>query len=79
MKINSKGQITIPKQLLEMCGLTPGDEVEFIPLENGVRVQKRVTGVHPVQRLRGVIKLEHGETVDKYIDEIRGPADLPEV
>ena len=72
MKVNNRGQITIPKQLLEMYGLAPGDEVELIPLENGIRMQKRTKDTHPLDKMRGILKLKYAETVDEYIEEIRG-------
>ncbi|HEX8689609.1 MAG TPA: AbrB/MazE/SpoVT family DNA-binding domain-containing protein [Solirubrobacterales bacterium] len=44
MKITSKGQVTIPKQLREEFGLLPGSEVEFVPGEGEIRVRKAVGG-----------------------------------
>jgi AbrB family looped-hinge helix DNA binding protein len=44
MRITSKGQVTIPKQLREEFGLLPGSEVEFVPGEGEIRVRKAVGG-----------------------------------
>lgn len=44
MKITSKGQVTIPKELRERFGLLPGSEVEFVPGEGEIRVRKAVGG-----------------------------------
>lgn len=45
MKITSKGQVTIPKQIREKHGLLPGTEVEFIEEAGGeVRVRKAQHG-----------------------------------
>jgi AbrB family looped-hinge helix DNA binding protein len=44
MKVTSKGQVTIPKELREEFGLLPGTEVEFLPDEGEVRVRKAVGG-----------------------------------
>jgi AbrB family looped-hinge helix DNA binding protein len=33
--MDSEGQITIPDEVLEILGLKPGDEVEFVELEGG--------------------------------------------
>ncbi len=73
MKMTTRGRITIPKHLLEQCGLKPGDEVEFIALEDGIRVQKRA---HSVQRMRGMLASGDVQTVDEYIDDVRGPVEL---
>lgn len=44
MKITSKGQVTIPKEMREAFGLLPGTEVEFVPAESEIRVRKAVGG-----------------------------------
>lgn len=72
MKMSERGQITIPKEMRDRYGFRKDTEMELVPKEGGVFVQKRTRGKHPVQRLRGILKLEHGETVDEYIEEIRG-------
>jgi antitoxin PrlF len=41
MKVNAKGQITIPKWIREIMGLTPGCEVEFT-FENGTVFMSKV-------------------------------------
>jgi AbrB family looped-hinge helix DNA binding protein len=57
MKINSKGQVTIPADLRERCGLHEGDEVDV--LEDGgtlriVRAQGSPTrGQRLTDRMRG--------------------------
>lgn len=40
MRITSKGQVTIPKELRDELGFLPGTEVEFVRDETGVRVVK---------------------------------------
>jgi AbrB family looped-hinge helix DNA binding protein len=37
-RVNTKGQVTIPKALRERFGFRPGDEVEFIEVEGGLQV-----------------------------------------
>ncbi|MEX0706635.1 MAG: AbrB/MazE/SpoVT family DNA-binding domain-containing protein [Woeseia sp.] len=37
-KITSKLQITIPKRLAEQYGMVPGDEVEFLPAGDSMRL-----------------------------------------
>lgn len=77
MKMTTRGRLTIPKHLREQYGIKKGDEVQLIPLEDGIRIEKRTQGTHPVDQVYGTVKLKHFETVDEYIDEIRGPADPP--
>lgn len=70
MKITERGQITIPKPLRERYGFGPDTEVEVVPGEEGLVIRKRVSGVHPVDRVRGILKGPFD--VDAYIEEIRG-------
>ncbi|VVP12482.1 hypothetical protein PS900_03416 [Pseudomonas fluorescens] len=52
--VNSKGQITIPVQVRAALGLQPGDEVEFVNLENGLFAMAAAT--YSVKRLKGMIR-----------------------
>ena len=75
MRISKRGQITIPKHLRERYGMTPNVEVEIIPTERGLLIQKRSTAEHPVDRISGILDedaLGEGVNVDDYIEEIRG-------
>lgn len=67
MKVNAKGQIVIPKPLMEQYDLRSGDEVEFIPRADGIFMRKRVEGNHPVDRIRGTVKLRGADSVDELI------------
>jgi antitoxin PrlF len=40
MKITSKGQVTIPREIREQAGLLPGTEVEFVVRGNNVLLRK---------------------------------------
>ena len=40
MKITSKGQVTIPQEIRERCGLLPGTKVKLALAGNTVRVVK---------------------------------------
>jgi AbrB family looped-hinge helix DNA binding protein len=46
-KVTSKLQITIPKRLAQQYGIAPGDDVEFVPAGDGIRL---VTGTSPLMR-----------------------------
>lgn len=55
MKITSKGQVTIPKELRDELGFLPGMEVDFVRDEGGIRVVKvpgRRRGEEVVRHLR---------------------------
>lgn len=56
MKITSKGQVTIPKEIRDKFGLLPGTEVEFFAEEGQVKVRKleggRTRGQEIVDHLR---------------------------
>ena len=70
MKITERGQVTIPKPLRERYGLGPEVEVEFVPADRGLLLQRKVKSQHPVDRVRGILK--GPLDVDAYIEEIRG-------
>ena len=69
MRITSKGQVTIPKEIRDEFGLLPGTEVEFVPDEGQVRVRKAVGG-----RRRGEEFIEHlrkaGENYTMTTEEV---------
>jgi AbrB family looped-hinge helix DNA binding protein len=52
--VNAKGQITIPVQVRSTLGLRPGDEIEFVDLENGQFAI--VAATYSVERLKGMIR-----------------------
>ena len=70
MRISERGQITIPKRLRDRFGMNHNVEVEMIPTERGLLIQKRTTAEHPVDRVYGI--LGRGGVTDDYIEEIRG-------
>ena len=43
MKITSKGQVTIPQELRERLGFVPYPEVEFVAVEDGIKLVKSAT------------------------------------
>jgi AbrB family looped-hinge helix DNA binding protein len=56
VRITSKGQVTIPKEIREKFGLLPGTEVEFEAEDGEVKVRKvkggRTRGQEIVEHLR---------------------------
>jgi AbrB family looped-hinge helix DNA binding protein len=69
--ISSKGQVTLPIEVREQLGLTPGTPVEFEIREEGVLLRKKIAGSHPVDKVWGTLSL--GRPVDEVLDEMRGP------
>lgn len=69
MKITSKGQVTIPKEIRDGFGLLPGTEVEFVPEGGEVCVRKATGG-----RKRGEEFIEHlreaGKNYTMTTDEV---------
>lgn len=70
MRISERGQITIPKRLRERFGMHHNVEVEIIPVDNGLLIQKMTAAPHPVDRVYGI--LGGDRNTDDYIEEIRG-------
>lgn len=73
MKLNSKGQVTIPAELRHRLGFAAGDEVEVID-DDGilriVRAQALTRGEQAVRRVRGI--LSPGRTTDDVMALTRG-------
>lgn len=70
VKMTERGTVTVPKHLRERYGLGPNVDVEFVPDDRGLLLKKKVSGKHPVDRVRGILKGPFD--VDAYIEEIRG-------
>ncbi|GIH65443.1 AbrB/MazE/SpoVT family DNA-binding domain-containing protein [Microbispora siamensis] len=70
MRLNSKGQVTIPAEMREKYGLHPGDEVDVIEVGNTLQIVRRESsstrGQRAIQRLRG------SATTSMTTDEIMG-------
>jgi len=70
MKIGERGQLTIPKDLREKYGLLPNIEVELIPENSGLLIQKKVRHTSPIKRVYGILKKNISS--DDLIEEMRG-------
>lgn len=51
-KVTSKLQVTIPKHIANEYGIAPGDDIEFVPAGDSIRV------IPPRQRSRSLLSLE---------------------
>jgi AbrB family looped-hinge helix DNA binding protein len=75
MRITSKGQVTIPQEIREQCGLLPHTQVRFV-VENGRVViekepQKPSRGSEGLQRLRRA-RLRTRMSTDELLALTRG-------
>jgi AbrB family looped-hinge helix DNA binding protein len=68
MRLNSKGQVTIPAELRKKCGLRPGDEVDVIEEGGVLRIVRRRTG--PSRGQRAARRLRGTATTTMTTDEI---------
>ena len=75
--VTSKGQITIPRAIRRKLELHRGTVLEFDERADHLKATKCVDTV----RMRSVIGIARnelaGKTVQEWIDELRGPVDLP--
>jgi AbrB family looped-hinge helix DNA binding protein len=75
--VTTKGQVTIPKLLREQFGISPGAEVNFVACEGGIQLRK-VVDRSLSQSVVGSLRDElAGRTVAEWMDELRGPVELP--
>ena len=70
-KVTSKGQITIPKEIREKLGISPGEEIGFVE-RRGVFFIKKPVKKSPFEKWMGSLKDLKGSESDKIIDELRG-------
>ena len=52
-KVTSKLQVTVPKAIADQYGVRPGDELQWLPAGDAIRVVSRKPGVDP-QNVRSV-------------------------
>jgi AbrB family looped-hinge helix DNA binding protein len=60
MKVTTKGQVTIPKQLREKYGIGPHSEVQFLEHRGRIYLEKtgRAEGPNPFETARGTATLK---------------------
>ncbi|MEX0852932.1 MAG: AbrB/MazE/SpoVT family DNA-binding domain-containing protein [Bauldia sp.] len=63
MRVNAKGQVTIPTRIRQATGLHPGVEVEFNYDGGEVTLRKRVPAKTPVER---------GRKMREWLETFRG-------
>ena len=70
-KLTSKGQITIPKKVRDRMGVSEGEAVYFVEIDGEFRIKKAVLQ-SPFDKWVGYLDNPTGETVDEFIEELRG-------
>jgi antitoxin PrlF len=70
-KVTSKGQITIPKEIREKLGISPGEEIGFVE-RRGVFFIKKLVKKSPFEKWMGRLTDLKGSESDKVIDDLRG-------
>ncbi len=70
-KITSKGQITIPKEIREKLGISPGEEIGFVE-RRGVFFIKKPMKRSPFEKWMGRLTDLKGAESDKIVDDLRG-------
>ncbi|MBZ9659077.1 AbrB/MazE/SpoVT family DNA-binding domain-containing protein [Mesorhizobium sp. ESP-6-4] len=82
MRVTTKGQVTIPKQIRDHLGIGPGSEVQFVATDEGARlvaVNQNVSEEEAARKFKEVLdKMEGtldlgGMTTDEYMEWLRGP------
>ncbi len=80
MRVSSKGQVTIPKDVRDRAGIQPGSEVEFV-VEGEVVTMRRATkrtrpgpsrGERVVAALRGTATRNRHLSTDEIMQLLRG-------
>jgi AbrB family looped-hinge helix DNA binding protein len=75
-RVTRKGQVTIPKEVRELFRFKPGDQLEFIEDEGGVRLGRdREAFQRALEKWRGYLKDDpffKGRSTDEIIEEMRG-------
>ncbi len=75
--VTSKGQVTIPKSLRDQFGIKPGAKVDFVAVEDGIRLRKVVDRSRH-DAVLGCLKDElSGRSPAQWLDALRGPVELP--
>jgi len=69
-RVTSKGQITIPKEVREKLGLSPGEDVGFVEQGGVVHIAK-VIARSPFDRWVGKLNHLEGKTSDEILEDLR--------
>jgi AbrB family looped-hinge helix DNA binding protein len=82
MRVTTKGQVTIPKQIRDHLGIGPGSEVQFVATDEGARlvaVNQNVSEEEAARKFKEVLDKMKGTldlggmSTDEYMEWLRGP------
>jgi AbrB family looped-hinge helix DNA binding protein len=71
MKIDERGQVTIPKKYRSRFGLLPGMDVEFVEHDGQLFLKKTKAATPPIAKYSGILK-GRGRRSDHLIEQMRG-------
>ena len=70
--IGSKGQVTVPQEILDRIGLSAGDRVEFVPENGNILIRPLRSETNPFEKYKGVLKsFRRRKEIKAWISEIR--------
>lgn len=72
--VSEKGQVTIPKRLRDRMGIRPGQVLDFEE-DCGRLVGVKSEASDPILDMLGAFPSEM--STDEWLEELRGPVDLP--
>jgi antitoxin PrlF len=76
--VTSKGQITLPKEVRQALGLTPGSHVEF-SIEPGRAILRKTIPPEVWKRWQGYLRGKlSADSVDEVMEQLRGERLPPE-
>lgn len=67
--VTQKGQVTIPKDIRERAGISPGDNLKFKFVDGELKVEKEVEE-NPFSEWKG--SLDTDKSTDEIMRELRG-------
>ena len=70
VKVTSKGQMTIPKEIREKLGIKPGDVLEIRETSTGYGLQKHVD-TKILEKYVGYLKTTDAPTTNEVIERLR--------
>ena len=73
-KVTSKLQLTVPKRIADQYGIKPGDELEWIPAGESIRVELVRRKVNAGQQLTVEERLALFDDNTKWLDELQAEA-----
>ena len=69
IKVTSKGQVTIPKDVREKMGIKPGDYLEIKEAKEGYIIKKKIDK-EKLEKYVGILNKESKS--DQMVEELRG-------